>query len=739
MRSLRGLGALVGALLWETSRSRTALFWTLAFPLLLLCLLASVFGHGSGQAVARLIPGLATSVLLAGTLFSVSLRMVTERQTGVLRRYRVTPVSATVVFAAHGISALVTQAATFLLMWGAAALLFKLRIAGSPLSLLAAFLLGAAALTPFGLLVGSAARDVKTAPALNNLVFFPVMFLSGSAIPLAFMPLWARSFARFLPASYLVELLDAVVVRGQALRASPGPIAVLLVTCAAGLAMNRLLFRWESTEPLRRRSVAIVLGGLGLVFAGAALAAPSLRIAAREAKTAGHTAATAPAAPRILRGLTVLDGLGGRLERARVTLRGGRIAEIAPDDGSSPVPPGAHVDDLAGGFLIPGLIDSHVHLGGSAGIGRAPAEWSAERQVRDLQVCLALGVTGLVSLTDRADDLARLREDLDAGQMRAPRIFFSGPSLTAPGGHPSELFSFMPGLASQLTRQVSSADEAERAVAELAGRRVDVVKLVLEAGSSAHPLPRLSEVAFRAAVLAARAAGLPTTVHIGSDADARLAIDAGADGLEHLPDDLSEATLKLLAARHITLTPTLTVLDAGWRAAVAAGQEPLASQWSEPGILASLGGPASPFAWFAADPRRRERALRRLDGAAALVERAVRLGVPVLAGSDSGNAGAFHGVALIRELELLGTRARLPPGEVLAAATSRAADRLGRRDRGRILPGAVADLVVLGKDPTADVSAYRDVRAVYLGGQPLDRERILDSPPGRWRPEPLRP
>jgi imidazolonepropionase-like amidohydrolase/ABC-type multidrug transport system permease subunit len=737
VKAARGLGALVRALLWEAARSRTALFWTLAFPLLLLCILASVFGHGNGQAVARLLPGLATSILLAGTLFSVAMRMVSERQTGVLRRYRVTPVSATVVFAAHGISALITQTATFLVVWGAAALLFKLRIAGSPLSLLAAFLLGAVAITPFGLLVGSAASDVKSAPPLNNLIFFPMMFLSGSAIPLAIMPAWARSFARLLPASYLVELLDAVVVRGQSLRASPGPIAVLLVTCAAGLAMNRLLFRWESTEPLRRGSVAIVLGGLGLLFAGAALTAPGLEIArAREARTPNRTAVAAPGTLRVLRGLTVLDGLGGRLEHARVTLRDGRIAEIAPEDDAASPPAGARLDDLAGGFLIPGLIDSHVHLGGSAGIGRAPDEWAPGRQVRDLQACLALGVTGLVSLTDSADDLARLRQDLDAGEMRAPRVFFSGPSLTAPGGHPTELFAFMPGLAGLLTRQITSAEEADRAVAELVGRRVDVVKLVLEAGSPAHPLPRLSEAAFRAAVAAARAAGLLTTVHVGSDADARLAIDAGADGLEHLPQDLSEATLRLLAARHITLTPTLTVLDAGWRVAVVAGQEPLANRWSEPAILASLGGPGSPFAWFGADPQRRERSLHRLDGAAALVERAARLGVRVLAGSDSGNGAAFHGVTLIRELELLATRARLPLDEVLAAATSRAADRLGRRDRGRILPGAVADLVVLGKDPTTDVSAYRDVRAVYLGGQPLDRDRLLESPAGRWRPGP---
>ena len=76
----------------------------------------------------------------------------------------------------------------------------------------------------------------------------------------------------------------------------------------------------------------------------------------------------------------------------------------------------------------------------------------------------------------------------------------------------------------------------------------------------------------------------------------------------------------------------------------------------------------------------------------------------------------------------------MPLSEVLEAATSRAANRLSEKTLGRIEPGAVADLVVLGADPLASVAAYRDVRGVFLGGRKLDLSRLFNTPAGPWRP-----
>ena len=88
--------------------------------------------------------------------------------------------------------------------------------------------------------------------------------------------------------------------------------------------------------------------------------------------------------------------------------------------------------------------------------------------------------------------------------------------------------------------------------------------------------------------------------------------------------------------------------------------------------------------------------------------KAIRAGVPVIAGSDAGNPVTFHGISLIRELELL-AQAGMPLTDVLKSATSRAADRIGQSTLGRIAAGAIADLVVLDADPTERVDAYRKV------------------------------
>jgi imidazolonepropionase-like amidohydrolase/ABC-type multidrug transport system permease subunit len=717
--SLRGTGALVRAHLLENLRSRTALFWTLAFPLLFLFLFAGIMARGDARSATYMMPGLFTNMLLSGTLFAVAMRLVSERESGVLRRYRVTPASALAVVLAHGVTALLTQLLTFFLLWGVARTAFGVRVLGSPAALVLVFLCGVAALLPLGLLVGSVARDSRSAPPLVNLLFFPMLFLSGAAMPLAFLPEAVQQGARLLPPTYLVEALSGVMVRGDTLGSVLPALAVLLALSAAGISLNALLFRWEGTEPLPRRSLAIVAGALGAVLVGSALIGPSLRMA-RTPWTRKAEAGAARGQVRVLRHATVLDGQGGRVEDARVTLRDHHIAEVLPES-DAPVPPGAVQDDLAGRVLVPGLIDSHVHLGGSGGVGLTPDEYGLARQARDLDALLGMGVTSVVSLTDDLRTLGPLREDVATGRRRAPRVFGAGPAVTARGGHPAELFVYVPGLADTLTRQVETPEAARKAVEDLALRGVDVVKLVLEEGSPEHPLPRLRDEVFRAAVAAAEKAKLRTTVHVSRDADARVAIDAGAHGLEHVPADLSDDTIRLMALKKITLTPTLGTLDLDWRLAVARGQEPLANAWVDKARLDSLLAPESFFARGLRDPAELHGRARRFQAAVDATARAARGGVAVLAGSDSGNAGLFHGPALVHEIELLVERASLSPAQALRAATSAGADRLGQKDLGRIAPGALADLVVLGSDPTRDVRAWRDVKAVYLGGLPVAR------------------
>ena len=238
-----------------------------------------------------------------------------------------------------------------------------------------------------------------------------------------------------------------------------------------------------------------------------------------------------------------------------------------------------------------------MHWGGSGGIGAAPIERIDDRMLRDFGATLAAGVTSVVSLTDGLADMQALATAVASAEERAPRTFFSGPSITAKGGHPSEMFAFLPGLAEQLTRQVETPDAARAAIAELDRARVDLVKLVLEPGFDSRPLPRLREEVFRAAMAEAKARRMRTTVHVGTDADVRLAIDAGANGIEHASRGLSDESIALMAARKITFTPTNVVLDYGWKRRRGGRR---GSRWrgrlAHPQILRSLLDPKSPLA-----------------------------------------------------------------------------------------------------------------------------------------------
>jgi imidazolonepropionase-like amidohydrolase len=624
-------------------------------------------------------------------------------------------VPAAAVAIAHGITAILTGFISLVVLMVLARLLFGARIAGSWPALVATYLCGACALVPMGLLVGSTARDIRTAPAIANLLFFPMMFLSGSAMPFAVLPEGVQRFARLLPTTYLNETYSGVIVRGEGVATLAGSLAVLLAIGAVGIVLASMLFRWEGTDPIPRRSLALVAAAFTLTLGVSALAAPAFKMSDMPG---ARRIDPGPAAGQVLvlRGATVLDGLGGRIVDARVVIRDHKIAEVSLDDDRVPLPEGAKVETLAGKFLIPGLFDSHVHWGGSGGVGSAPIEATDERLAHDLRATLAAGVTSVVSLTDGIKDMRALSNDVAAGGKSAPRTFYSGPSITAKGGHPSEMFSFLPGLAELLTRQVESPEAARAAIAELDRERVDLVKLVLEPGFESRPLPRLRDEVFLAAMAEAKSRRMRTTVHVGTDQDVRLAIEAGANGIEHTARGLTDGTIAMMAAKKVTFTPTLVVLDWAWKRDVLGGADADARRLAMPQIMQSLLDPKSPLAPMLVEGETSSMMAAAFAGSLQQTAKAIRAGVPILPGSDAGNPATFHGISLVRELELL-ARAGMPLTDVLKSATSRAADRVGQASLGRIAANAIADLVVLDADPTEQIGAYRKVSRVYLGGR----------------------
>src|SRR5262249_57817351 len=143
--------------------------------------------------------------------------------------------------------------------------------------------------------------------AISNLLFFPLTFLSGAAMPLYLMPGWLKQLAGFLPATYALELLQAIILRGEHLADVRIPIVVLVVTGCVGFVCNGLLFRWESTERINRRGLLLTIMLLVVVYAAAFFYAPGFKAA--QPPVAELPPATGAA--KVLTGLTLLDGTGG--------------------------------------------------------------------------------------------------------------------------------------------------------------------------------------------------------------------------------------------------------------------------------------------------------------------------------------------------------------------------------------------------------------------------------------------
>ena len=377
----------------------------------------------------------------------------------------------------------------------------------------------------------------------------------------------------------------------------------------------------------------------------------------------------------------LFDGSGAAMVADPLVVLDGERVRSVQSGPSAVVPPDAHVVRLPGATLLPGLIDTHVHLAFDA--GRAPVDSLAARDTDATLAAMAAaataharaGVTTVRDLGDRDYLAVRLRDRDDPG---SPTIVASGPPVTSIGGH----CHFLGGGAAGIKG-------VRAAVRKHAGRGVDVIKVMasggeLTPGSDPH-LCQFSPAELRTIVDEGHRFGLPVTAHAHSVSSISDAIDAGVDGIEHcafrvpggveVPDELVAAIVR----RRIAVGATL-------------GTIPVEGLLPPPGLLAVM--------HLVFD------ALARLwkDGALMVV------------GTDAGIAPVKpHGVlphGLIH-LATLGAS----PVDALLAGTSVAAQVCGLGDsKGRIAPGYDADLLAVDGDPTTDLTALTRPVAVFARG-----------------------
>lgn len=388
----------------------------------------------------------------------------------------------------------------------------------------------------------------------------------------------------------------------------------------------------------------------------------------------------------VFRDVRVFDGAIA-IPSTTVVIREGRVGQLGP---MATAPAGATVIDGRGKTLLPGLIDAHVHA----------------FTVDHLRQAAAFGVTTELDMfTDQAF-AARMRSEEAAGKAAdRAELRSAGTLVTAPGGHGTEYGLKIP--------TIEAPGQAQEFVDARIAEGSEYIKIVYDDGEPIGlSYPSIKEETLAATVRAAHARHKPAVVHILARERARQAIEAGADGLVHLFVDrpIDDALVRLMVEKRAFVIPTLTVLESGAGASLV--DDPTLAPWLSPADNDAL-------------KRTFPGANRTPSGRQAIPREAVRklqaAGVPILAGTDAINPGTAHGASIHRELELL-VAAGLSPAAALAAATSVPAKAFGLADRGRIAPGARADLVLVDGDPTADIRATRRIDGVWKQGRSIDRE-----------------
>ncbi|WP_437965049.1 amidohydrolase family protein [Sorangium sp. So ce260] len=468
---------------------------------------------------------------------------------------------------------------------------------------------------------------------------------------------------------------------------------------------------------MHRTSLGAAMGRLSFCILAASI--PLAGCGAAEGSSA--LAATEITCSRctVLKGGTVFDG--SRAARATVVIEGDRVRQVVLGDVAlgGVEAGGGEVVDVAGKTVLPGLIDLHVH---SLSVAGPQGYYDEELHLEDhTKAMLRAGVTSYLDLGSSQRVIFEQRARIDAGELLAPQLFAAGPLLTPTGGHPCYHGS-PPG---DFCLFIDAPDEVAAAFEALLPRAPDFIKIVLESGGS-RPLPRLSRPSVAAIAEAAAAAGVRVIAHATQAVDIEAALDAGVTLFAHVPDQerLSPELARRMAAAGAVVVPTLAVTDGLYRLALGALTElddPALADDVPAGVIAALRDPALVAELRTARFQGAARAWR--DHASANLLTCYQAGVAIAAGSDAGNPGVFHGLALRREIALL-AEAGVPPIEALAAATRAAADVLGRADLGRLEEGAVADVLVVDGDPLADLRALERVSRVYKAGVLLDREAL---------------
>lgn len=417
----------------------------------------------------------------------------------------------------------------------------------------------------------------------------------------------------------------------------------------------------------------------------------------------------------VFRDATVLDGTENMEPRIgqTVLVEDGRIAAVGPA-AEVDAPIGARELDLGGAYLLPGLINMHVHLCGSgrptsagdAGalmkrldnpVGRAIVRGLLRKRA---QQQLASGVTTVRGAGDPLYGDIAVRDEFNAGKHVGPRLIAPGTGVTVPGGHGAGLFAQI----------AESPEDAAELVREIAAHGADVIKLfvtggVFDAEKVGEPgVLRMSEEVARAACEAAHRLGLSVMAHVESTEGVRVALRAGVDTIEH----------------GAPMTPEIVDLYRGGAGTQLEGRTP--------SVTCTI-SPALPFVKLPLEKTHSTEVQKAngdivCEGIVQSARDALAAGIPVGLGTDS-SCPYVTQYDMWREVAYFAKYVGVSNAFALHTATAVNARLLGLGDEtGTVEVGKSADLIVVDANPLDDLSALRDVRHVMCRGTFVERPRV---------------
>lgn len=428
-----------------------------------------------------------------------------------------------------------------------------------------------------------------------------------------------------------------------------------------------------------------LIGWIQMILGGALVLFVLIKFLLRPKKkrTAGY----------LIRDVHVIVGDGSELFHQNVLIKDETIQKIS----SEPVADAAAaVIDGSGLTLMPGLIDAHVHIQGGFSC-RSEKESDVFLREKIPQIfregVLPYGITTIKDLDAPKHFIYKLRQKLKSGEILGPELLVVGPNFTAPDGHPaSTLGSSSPWARAEMAIEVSSPEQVSAGIRELKQAGVDFLKFTYQGGDywyfdEKRTIQKIDKALMQQIIREGRENGLLSTAHVFYYDDVKELLEAGIYGIEHgildrdlEPDDPIIALWKQSGARFV---PTVNAMT------------------------------------YEKDPDRLAHSLHNLK---VLYD----AGIPIAMGTDN-MLESMTGAIEHRELAYY-TEAGLSPMEAIVLATENSAEHLGLADRkGLVKEGMDSDLILLEKDPGADISNIQFIDKVFLRGGIVFSQKAISS------------